>query len=335
MKRLTLASLALLGLALLAPPAEAHGLRRHHGCDSGCGGYAGSGYGDMGPCMNVVWEEREVTVWHAETRTRNVEREVRRLVSREVEVPYTWYEYVTVTTPEKRTVTWCETVTREVPYTYWVNVPVVTPTKKTVMTCKTVTTEVPYTYWVNVPVVTPQRRMVTTWTCVPDKVTCEVPVCLTVPCVECDPCTGCCHTVCRKVMTTQTVTKTVMRSVPVQQEVTVNVCTYKPEERHGVRLECRTIEVPQDVVVNVCTYKSEQRHGVRLECQNVMRSKDVEVNVVSCKRVERHGVRREMVCEWKTERAPVVETYCEMVPHKTKVRVAVPAPCVACAPCCP
>jgi hypothetical protein len=38
------------------------------------------------------------------------------------------------------------------------------------------------------------------------------------------------------------------------------------------------------------------------------------------------------VCEWVTEKVPVTETYCEMVPYKTtvKVPVTVPAPVVCC-----
>ena len=151
MKRLMLLGLTILGLALLAVPSEAGLLhRRHGGCDSGCAPAC-----DV-PCAAVAWEEREVEAYRVETKTRTVQREVRRLVSHEVEVPYTWCELVSVTTPEKRTVSYCDTVTREVPYTYTVCVPVYTPEKRTVMTCKTVTREVPYTYTVCVPVYTPR-----------------------------------------------------------------------------------------------------------------------------------------------------------------------------------
>jgi hypothetical protein len=67
-----------------------------------------------------------------------------------------------------------------------------------------------------------------------------------------------------------------------------------------------------------------------------MKSREVVVNVVSCKQVERKGVRKQLMCEWVTEKVPVVETYCETVPYKTTVRVAVPAPVVTCAaPCAP
>ena len=207
MKRLTLATLALLGLAVAAVPSQG-GLLHRRGCDSGCGAPC-----DVGPCA-VAWEEREVTCYRVETRTRNVEREVRRPVTKEVEVPYTWTELVSVSTPEKRTVQYCETITKEVPYTYMACVPVVTPEKRTVMTCKIVTKEVPYTYTVCIPVVTPEKRKVITYNCITEQVPCQVAVCRTVPCEVVDPCTGCCYTVCRRVTEMQTVMKSVVALDP-------------------------------------------------------------------------------------------------------------------------
>ena len=145
MKKLTLLTLSLLGLAVVAIPSQA-GLLHRHGCDSGCGTCC-----EAAPCA-VTYEEREVTLYKVETKTRVVEREVSRPVTKEIEVPYTWTELVSETHPEKRTVNYCETITKEVPYTYTVCTPVVTPEKRTVMTCKTVTKEVPYTYTVCTPV---------------------------------------------------------------------------------------------------------------------------------------------------------------------------------------
>jgi len=323
MKKLMLIGLAALGLALLAAPSEAGLLHRNRDC-------GGSPACDV-PCANVVWEEREVTAYRVETKSRTVEREVRTPVTREVEVPYTWYETVSVTTPEKRKVQYCETQTHEVPYTYKVSVPVVTPEKRKVTTYRTETHEVPYTYKVCVPVVKPEKRMVTTWTCVTEQVPCQVAVCRPVTYTVVDPCTGCCHTVCCKVTEMQTVMKSVVRSVPSQQEVTVNVCHYEEQERKGTRTVCETVPVPGEVTVNVCRYEEQERKGTRLVCENVIKTREIEVNVVSCKQVEHKGTRKQLVCEWETKKMPFVETYCVTVPYQTKVRVAV----AVAAPCAP
>src|SRR5271165_3008941 len=104
MKKLVLAGLALLGLAVVALPTEAGHCRRHRGCDVGCG----AAY-ECGSYTTVAWEEREVTAYRTEVQTRTVQREVKRLVSHTVQVPCTWYETVAVTTPQKQTVNYCET----------------------------------------------------------------------------------------------------------------------------------------------------------------------------------------------------------------------------------
>jgi hypothetical protein len=68
-------------------------------------------------------------------------------------------------------------------------------------------------------------------------------------------------------------------------------------------------------------------------CENVMKTREITVNVVSYKQVEHKDKRKQLVCEWETKKMPVVETYCETVPYKTTVKVAVavaaPAPCAA------
>jgi hypothetical protein len=57
--------------------------------------------------------------------------------------------------------------------------------------------------------------------------------------------------------------------VPVQHTYTVNVCSYRAEERKAVRVVCETVPVQQEVTVNVCSYRTEERKGVRIVCETV------------------------------------------------------------------
>src|SRR5262245_57620975 len=139
----------LAGFLLACQQAEATG--PHHGRGPAVAGCAG-GVVYAASCTAPAYEERTVTAYRCEVKTRTVERTIHRLVTKEVEVPYTWTEMVAETTPQKRTETYYTTVTKEVPYTYMVSVPVTTPEKRTITEHVCVTKEVPYTYTVNVPV---------------------------------------------------------------------------------------------------------------------------------------------------------------------------------------
>jgi hypothetical protein len=85
------------------------------------------------PCP-AAWEEKTVTRYRTEQKTRVVPVVTTRLVSKVVEVPYKYTEQVPVTVAEKRTVTTFQCVAKEVPFTYTVKVPVVVPEKRTVTT---------------------------------------------------------------------------------------------------------------------------------------------------------------------------------------------------------
>jgi hypothetical protein len=321
MRKLLIAGLAVAGLLLHEEPVGAFGKHRRSGCAPvvACASPAPSG---------VACVEQTVTAYRPEIRTRVVNRQVQRLVTREVEESFTYTEMVTVSTPTKRTVTTYVPRTREVPYTYSVSVPVITPVKRTVTEYVSRTREVPYTYSVSVPVITPQKQIQTYYTCVPQEVICSVPVCRMVSCPVVDPCTGCVTMCSRPVVEMQAVKKVVMRSVAQTREVTVNVCRYEMQQRSGTRTVCEMIPQHREVTVNVCRYEMQQRSGTRTVCEMVAQSHEVTVNVLSCKPVERTGKRKRLVCDTVTETVPVTECYTVMVPYVCTVRVP------ACVPGC-
>ncbi len=261
----------LLGGLLLLPAAtvEGHGCRSH-GCAPACAPACET------PC-NVTWVEQERTGWRCETRTRVVPTQVTRMVAETVSENVKRVEMVQVVTPKTYTQTYCTYVTKQVPYTCTVNVPVWTP--------KTITE--------------------TVWKCVPEKVTIQVPVCTMVPCQVTDACTGCCYTSCKPVTVLQPRETVVWKRVPETREVTINVCSWRAEERQGVRTVCEM--VPQ--------------------------TREVTVNVVTCQPVEKWVTVNRVVCRPVTETVNVTQCYTEMVPYKYTVKVAVP--CAApCAPAC-
>ena len=255
-----------LGLFLSALPVQAC----HRCCPAPCCPQVCC---DIGPCGTVTYVDKVITCYRTEWKPRTVTRTVKKMVTREVEekvtyyenlpivtpvkqtvtkcvpvlkqVPYTYDVCVPVYTPQKQIVTRCVPVAKQVPYTYNVCVPVYTPQKQIVTKCVPVTRQVPYTYNVCVPVYTPQKRIVTTYQCVPEKVTKQVPVCRMVATQVFDPCTCCCRTVCCPVTEMQTVTCTVMKTVAVPQEVTVTVCSYKMEQRQGVKMVCELVPSPR------------------------------------------------------------------------------------------
>jgi len=195
------------------------------------------------------------------------------------------------------------TVTKEVPYKYTVSIPVVTPTKKMVTVMQAVNKEVAYSYTVMVPKTVQRKVMQTTYQCVPEVVTRQVPVCRTVqvPCV--DACGNCTY-VCQRVTEMQTVSCTVMRRVPVTQEVVVNQTICEPVVQQGKRTVCELVPVNQEVTVNVCSYRTEEREAKRT------------------------------VCEVVTEKVTRKVQFCQLTPYTEVVRVPVSTACAPATSCC-
>jgi len=231
--------------------------------------------GCAAPACGVTYVDRVVTCYRAETRTRVVPVQVTRYVTETVPEKVKYVEMVQEVTPTERTETYYVCVPREVQYNYTVNVPVWTPTT------------VKQTYY----------------TCAPQEVVTQVPVCRSVPCQVCDPCTGCCYTSCKQVTEWQSVRTVVYRPVAQTRDVTVNVCSYRQEQRTG-------------------TYTVHEMQP---------RSRKVTVNVVTCKPVERETTVNRVVCRAVTETVNVTQAYCEMVPYQCTVRVPV---AVGCGPVC-
>jgi hypothetical protein len=325
MKKVLYATLAVLSLAVLVAPVDAHGfgLRRSSSCgtSSGCADTCG---------MAVSYVDQEVTAYKTEIKTREVERDVQEWVTKEVKQEYKYYELKEVVTPRKQTVVWYESVTVRVPVEYDVCVPTLVTEKRKVTTYKTDYIQVPFDYVVAVPETVQEPRTVTTYKCISEPVTTMVPVCRTVSVPVCDPCTGCVHYVCQRVTEMQPCTRMVTRSVPETHQVMVNVCRYHNETKHGTRTECRVTPVTTDVDVQVCKTVIEHKKGERLECQLEKKSREETINVVTCERVEKTGSRMVTVGEWKTTKKKFTESYCVSTPYKTTVKVAVYTPVSTC-----
>jgi len=240
---------ALAGVALLPATSEAFGRRKASCCEIAppCGGSpCGASPCAAAPCAPVAapapapvqYREVQVTKYRQEM----VAKDVVELI--------------------------CKTITKQVPYTYNVCTPVVTPTKKLVNVCKTVTKEVPTTYTVMVPRTVQEKVMCTTYQCVTDVVTKQVPVCHTVRVPSVDACGNCTY-VCQRVTEMQTVSCNVVRRVPVQTERLVNRTVCEAVQQKGTRLVCEVVTVQQEVTVNVCSYKTEVMTGKRLVCEVV------------------------------------------------------------------
>jgi hypothetical protein len=91
---------------------------------------------------------------------------------------------------------------------------------------------------VMVPVITPQQRTIYICKYIPREVEREVTCCRMVPVCVTDPCTACTYTTCKPEYYTQKVRTCVMEAAHEARQVTVNVCSYRPEER---TFECRRI----------------------------------------------------------------------------------------------
>jgi hypothetical protein len=67
----------------------------------------------------------------------------------------------------------------------------------------------------------------------------------------------------------QTVSCNVVRRVPVQTAQLVNRTICEPVVQKGTRMVCELVTVQQEVTVNVCSYKTEVKTGTRLVCEVV------------------------------------------------------------------
>lgn len=110
MKRLCVAVLAVVTLALATTPAEAFG-RRKKQCNDGC---APNCAPSCAPQVEVQWVEKTVTVYQKQWAEREETLTVNRVVPREVRVPMTRTVYVPTYENVKQTVTVMRQVPREV-----------------------------------------------------------------------------------------------------------------------------------------------------------------------------------------------------------------------------
>src|SRR5437870_8984010 len=186
MRQMLTASMILTALAWIASsPEQARAHGRHRGCGPAACGCAAACCGapvecgaPCAPACAPQYVERTVTCYRPEYRTREVPVTVYKLVPHEEK--FTYIECVPVTRPEKRTETFCTTVTKQVPFTYTVCVPVSKPEKRVETYCTTVTKQVPYTYTVCVPVTRPEKRVETYCTTVTKQVPYTYTVCVPV-----------------------------------------------------------------------------------------------------------------------------------------------------------
>jgi hypothetical protein len=108
-----------------------------------------------------------------------------------------------------------------------------------------------------------------------------------------------------------------------EPEIIVNVCSYRTEERTGVKTICEKVPVTKQVTVNVCSYRAEQRTGTRTVVEKVAESQEITVNVTKYQSVEKTGVTRRVVCEKVQETVNVTQISKELVPYTTTVKVPV------------
>lgn len=297
----------LVGLLVMPLPAEASWITWRHKAEQ---------------CL-LGWEEKTVTEYRKECKTRLVPKVVTKSVAKTIEEPYKYTELVPVTVAEKRNVTEHQCVTKEVPYTYSVKVPVVTAEKRTITTYECVAKKIPYTYTVKVPVQVTEKRSVTEWITVEEKVCKEKPVHRLAKVEIVDPCTGCSRTALKFVTETKFKESVKKHKVPQTKEVLVNVCTHKTEERTGEKVVYEKVAVPKEITVNVHSCKTEQRTGVKRVQEKVPVTKEITVNVTKCQPVERTGVKKRVICENVQETIQVAEKYVELVPVVKTLKVPV------------
>jgi len=119
----------------------------------------------------------------------------------------------------------------------------------TVDVCRFVPREVveKHSCTIMVPEFTPQKRMITVVTREPRESVREVRRCVSVPVCVVDPCTGCTRTCCQKQTIVEQVPCTVWVCIPKQREVTVQVCSYRPEVKNYEtrRIVCDKVVTPE------------------------------------------------------------------------------------------
>ncbi|MCI0457998.1 MAG: hypothetical protein L0Z62_13625 [Gemmataceae bacterium] len=182
MKKLALASLAVVVLGLLAEESQAFGRRRQsHGGDC-APAYAPSCA--PAPAMTVVWVDREITAY------------------KPVYKPY--------------------------------------QVKETVYRMHTIPEKVPYKYSTWVPKWDKKPQTITVCTLKPHVVERDVVSCQYVPVTCCDPCTGCCRTICVPQTVCHKVKVTVYQPHYDKKEIMVDVCTYQEKVHEGTyeRVRC-------------------------------------------------------------------------------------------------
>ena len=306
-------------LAALACASLAVGttLADHHG--SGCGPIGGPVAPDFCAPAAPQFAAVQVTRYQPQMVEQEITEVVTRLIPKQENFTYT--VQVPVVRPVKQTVTTYRTVQNEVAVPVTVMVPVTDHVKQTVTTYKHVQKPitVPVTTFTHQTVA--RKVMQTTFQCVPTPVTHQVPVCriVHVPCV--DPCTGCVHYTCQRVVDMQTVTHTVNKMVPTTQEVTVNEVVCVPVTQNVQRMVTECVPVPQEVTVPVTRMVAQQQTVKRLVCQVVPQAQEVTVNVCTYEAQQQQGTRTTytQVQEPVKRRVQV----CQMVPVTTTEQVAV------------
>jgi hypothetical protein len=112
-----------------------------------------------------------------------------------------------------------------------------------------------------------EKRVVTYFRSVPREIECEALRCRAIPVTVCDPCTGCQYTTCRYETYVEKVKRTVLECVPEPREITVRVCSYRPQE------------MTYDVRRVVCEWKTETVVRKQYYCEMVPYQTTVRVPV--------------------------------------------------------
>jgi hypothetical protein len=190
-------------------------------------------------------------------------------------------------------------LTKAEKFTYQVNVPVMNQVMQKQTFYVSQTSEVPFEYTVMVPSTVAKKVSVTRYQMTYETVVQKVTVCNMVPTQCVDSC-GRCYTTCQPVTSVVDVPRTICKSVPVVEEVTVNEVIYTPTKKTGTRTVCNMVPQVREVPVTVCSFKVETREAVRHVAYTV------------------------------TETVKQKVQYCQMQAVETTVQVPVYTPTVSC-----
>ncbi|MSU80587.1 MAG: hypothetical protein EXS16_21170 [Gemmataceae bacterium] len=152
--------------------------------------------------------------------------------------------------------------------------------KRKVIECTTVKEEVEYKYTVMVPKTVEKKVQCTTYKCVKETVTEKVPVCKLVLTKCVDEC-GRCHIRLEKVTTIETVSRCVVKRVPVVTEKTVNVTECTPEIRTCKKTVCKVVRTEKEITVKVCSFVTEKVKRKVTVCKTIWEEQTVRVAVGS------------------------------------------------------